>query len=99
MIEEGLKYLLEIPQLVEIINKGGFSSKTYIKKMTKTARRNDIIVDAINNIPIREDSRKKIDQNSKYTILRNGAYYVNHYWDKNQKLRGKVAVSCPQYGH
>ena len=32
-------------------------------------------------------------------VLNNGAYYVHHDWDKNQKVRGKVAVPCPCYIH
>ena len=60
-------------------------------------RRNDISVDAVNKIPNRKDGRNKIDQTSKYTILKNGAYYVHHDWYKNQKVRGKVAVPCPWY--
>ena len=45
MSEEGLTALYEIPQVVNIINKCGLSSKTEIKKMLKMARRNDIGVD------------------------------------------------------
>ena len=40
MSKEGLKSLLEIPQVVEIIKKCGLSSKMDIKKMLKTERRN-----------------------------------------------------------
>ena len=78
MSEEGLNSLLEIPQAVEIINKFGFSSNTEIKKMLNMEWRNDISLDSVNNIPIREDGRNKIDQTSKYTILNNYAYYMHH---------------------
>ena len=44
------------------------------------AQRHDIGVDVVNNTPIREDGRKKIYQTSKYTILKNDAYYVHHDW-------------------
>ena len=99
MNEEGLKALLEILQGVEIIKKCGLGSKTETKKILNMERRNDISVDVVNKIPIREYGRKQQYQTSKYTILKNGAYYVNHDRDKNQKVRGKVAVTCPQYGH
>ena len=89
MSEELLKALLEIPQVVEIINNCGLGIKTEIKKILKIARKNDISVDVVNNIAIREDGRKKIYQTSIYTILNNGAYYVHHDWDKNQRLRGR----------
>ena len=82
MSKEGLKDLLYIPQLVEIIKKFFLSSKTDIKKMMNMARRNDIIVYVVNKIPIRKDEKNKIYQTSKYTILKNGAYYVHHDWDK-----------------
>ena len=62
-------------------------------------QRNDIIIDAVTKIPIRRDEIKEIDQTIKYTILKNGAYYVHNDWDKNHKVRGKVVVPCPQYGH
>ena len=51
------------------------------------ARINDISVDFINNIPIREDRINNIDQTYKFEILNNGAYYVHHYWEKNYELR------------
>ena len=63
------------------------------------ARRNDISVDVVNKIPIREDWKNKIDQTSKNKILNNGAYYVHHDWDKNKRVRLKVAVPFPRYGH
>ena len=53
MSEEGLKDLLEIPQVVEIIKKYGFSSNPEIKNMPKMAQRYEISVDVINRIPIR----------------------------------------------
>ena len=55
--------------------------------MLEMARRHDISVDVINEIPIREDGRKKIYQTSRYTILKNGAYYVHYDWDKKHKVR------------
>ena len=75
--------MLDIPQIVGIIKKFGLSSKTEIKKMLNMARRNEINVDVVNNIPSREDGRNKIDQTSKYTILNNGAYYAHHDSDNN----------------
>ena len=99
MSEELLKALLEIPQVAEIINNCGLGIKTEIKKILKIARKNDISVDVVNNIAIREDGRKKIYQTSIYTILNNGAYYVHHDWDKNHKLRVNVTVPCYWYGH
>ena len=72
MSEEGLKALLQIPQVFEIIKKCGIISKTEIKKMLNMARRNDISSDVVNKIPIMEYGRKKIDQIPKYTILNNG---------------------------
>ena len=99
MNEEGIKALLEIPQVVDIIKECGLSSKTEIKNMQNMSQRNDISVDVVNKNPIREDGRKQKDQTSKYTILKNGAYYVHHDWDNNQKVRVKVAVPCPGYGH
>ena len=71
-----------IPQVVEIIKKCVLSSKTDIKKMMNMEWRNDVIVNVVNKIPIREDEKNKIYQTSKYTILKNGAYYVHHDWDK-----------------
>ena len=59
MSEGVLKGFLEIPQAVEIINNCGLSRKTEIKKMLNMAHRNGIIVDVVNKIPIREDSRKQ----------------------------------------
>ena len=50
-------------------------------------QRNDIIIDAVTKIPIRQDEIKEIDKTIKYTILKNGAYYVHQYWYKNQKVR------------
>ena len=91
--------MLEIPQLVEIIKKWGLSSKTEIHKNLNMARRNDIIVNVINKIPIREDGIKKRNQISKYKILKNGAYYVHNDWYNNQKVKEKVAVPCPWYFH
>ena len=63
------------------------------------ASRHDISFDVVNKIPIREDEIRKIYQTYKYTIPNNGTYYVHHDCDKNQKVREKVRVSCPQYGH
>ena len=73
MSEEGLKALLEINQVVDIIKKWYLSSKTVIKKMLKILRINDISVYVVNKIPISEYGRKKRYQTSKYTILNNGA--------------------------
>ena len=98
MSEEGPKALLEIPQVVDIIKKCGLISKMQIKIMLKIAQRNDISVNVLYNISIREDGRKQRDQISKYTILKNNAYYVHHNWNKNQKVRGKVVVPFPRYG-
>ena len=97
--EEVLKSLLEIPQVVDIIKKRVFSSKTDIKKILKTARRNETSDDVVNKIPNRVDGIKNQDQTSKYTILNNCAYYVHHDCDKNHKVRLKVGVPCPWYGH
>ena len=83
MSEGVLKGFLEIPQAVEIINNCGLSSKTDSKKILKMARRNDISSDVANKIPVREDERKQSYQISKYTILKNNAYYVHHNWNKN----------------
>ena len=90
---------MEIPQVVDIIKECGLSSKTEIKNMQNMSQRNDISVDVVNKAPIREDGKKQKYQTSKYTILKNGAYYVHYDWDKNQKVRVKVAVPCPQYVH
>ena len=65
MSEEGLNALLEIPKIVEIIRKCGLSSKMEIKKILNMARRNDISVNVVNKILIREDGRKKRNQTSK----------------------------------
>ena len=62
-------------------------------------RIHDISVYVINEILIREYGRKKIYQTSKYKILKNGAYYVHNDWEKNQKVREKVEVPLPRYGH
>ena len=90
---------MEILQVVEIIKKCGLIRKTEIKNMPKIERRNNISVIVVNKIPTRVDGRKQRYQKSKYTILKNGAYYVHNDWDKNHKVRGKVAAPCPQYGH
>ena len=87
MSEEVLKSLLEIPQLVDITKKWGLSSKTDIKDIMKMVRRNDISVNVIKKISIMEDGRKKRDQTSKYTTLKNGVYCVHHDWENNQKVR------------
>ena len=93
MRKEVLKALLDISQVVEIIKKWSFSSKMDINNMLKMERRNDIGVNIINKIPIRGDRRKKRDQTSKYIILKNGAYYVHHDWEKNHKVREIVVVT------
>ena len=67
--------------------------------MLKMAWINDICVDVVNKIPIREDGRNKIDKTFKYKILNNGAYYLYHDWDDNHKVREMVVVPCPWYGH
>ena len=87
MSKEVLKYLLDIPQVVEKIKKCGLIIMMWIKNMLNMARRNDISVNAINKIPIREYVRKKRYQNSKYTILKNGAYYFHYNWYKNHEVR------------
>ena len=99
MSKELFKALLEIPQVVEIINKWVLIINKDIKRMLNMLHINSISVNAVNKIPLRKDGRKKRDQTSKYTILRNGTYYVHHYWEKNQKVREKVAVTCPTYFH
>ena len=99
MRKEGLNVLLGKPQVVDIIKKFGLSIKTEIRKILKMAWRNDIKVNVFNKILIREDGRKRRYQTSKYTILKNGAYYVYHDWYQNHKERGGVAVTCPLYGH
>ena len=73
MSKERPEDLLKIPEVIEITKKWGFIINMDINKMLKTARINDIIVDVVNKIPIREDGRKKIYQTSKYIILKNGA--------------------------
>ena len=62
-------------------------------------QRNDISIDIVNNIPMSEYGINKRYQTPKYTILKNGAYYVHHGWYKNQKVREKVALPWPPYGH
>ena len=52
MNEEVLKDFLEIPQVVEIINKYGLSSTADIKKMLNMAQGNVIRVDVVNKIAI-----------------------------------------------
>ena len=91
--------MLDIPQVVDIINKWGLSIKIEIKKMLNMARRNNTSVDFVNKIPIREYGRNKIYQTSKYTILNSGVCYVHHDWYKNQRLREEVVVPYPRYGH
>ena len=83
MIKEGLKSFLDISQVVEIIKKWVFSSNMEIKNILKMARRNDIIVIVITNITIKEYGRNKRYQTSKYTILKNGVYYVHYDWENN----------------
>ena len=91
--------MLEIPQLVEIINKCGLSGKKDIKKILNMTLRNYIRFDVVNKISLREDTRNKIYQTYKYRIPKNSAYYVNHDWDKNHKVRGGLASLCPWYGN
>ena len=83
---------MDIPQVVYIIKKWGLSGREEINNMPKMARRYAISVYAINDIPIREDGRKKMYQTSKYKIPKNGAYYVHHDCHKNHKARENVAV-------
>ena len=59
MREEGLTPLLEISQVVEIINNCGLSSKMEIKNMLKMAYRDDISVNTLNKIIIREYGKIK----------------------------------------
>ena len=66
--------------------------------MLNMAYIHDISVDVANDPPIREYGRKKGDQTKKYTILKNGQYFVHHDWENNQKARKKVAVPCHIYG-
>ena len=99
MCEEGIKVLVEIPQVVEIFNEWDLSIRTDIEKMLKMAQKHNISVEVANKIPIRSDLRKKINQITKYKILKNGAYYLHYDWDKNQKVGGKMAVPCTCYVH
>ena len=59
MSEGVLKGFLEIPQAVEIINNCGLSSKMEIKNMLKMAYRDDISVNTLNKIIIREYGKIK----------------------------------------
>ena len=70
MSKEGLRDLLEIPQVVEIIMKWGLSSNKKINKILNMARINAISVDVVNKIPIRKYGRKKRYQTYKYIILK-----------------------------
>ena len=67
--------------------------------MLKMARINNTSVDVVNKIPIMVDEQNKIDQTYKYTILKNGAYYVHYAWDKNQKVRENMVATLPRYVH
>ena len=58
--------------------KWGLRSRIEIENMLKMVHRNDISVDVLNEPPIREYGTEKIYQNSKYKIMKNGAYYVHH---------------------
>ena len=60
-----LKYLLEITQVVQIIKKWSLSSKTDIKNIPNMAWRNDISVNIVNKISIREYKKNKRYQTSK----------------------------------
>ena len=55
--------------------------------MLNMVRIHDISVYVFNDIPMEEYRKNTRDQTSKYTIPNNGAYYVNHGWDKNQRLK------------
>ena len=59
MCEEGLKVLLRNPQVVGIINKWGLISSTKMENIMKMEQRHDISIYVINDIPIREDGRRK----------------------------------------
>ena len=61
MSKEGLKYFLDIPQVVDIIKKWSLIINMDINKMLNMSWRNYIGVDVVNKIPIREDGRNKID--------------------------------------
>ena len=61
MSKEGLKYFLDIPQVVDIIKKWSLIINADINKMLNMSWRNYIGVDVVNKIPIREDGRNKID--------------------------------------
>ena len=91
--------MLEIPQVVGVINNWGLGSKTCTNKIPNMGGINYISVDVVNKIPIKEDGTKKIYQTSRYKILNNDAYYVQHDCQNNQKLWVKLAVPFPQYGH
>ena len=53
MCEEGMKALLEIPELLGIIKKWVLVIRTDIKKNFKTAHRHYISVYVVNGLPIR----------------------------------------------
>ena len=61
MCEEGIKASKEIPEVLGIIKKWGLSSMTDIDNMFNMSHRNDTCVDVVNNLPRREDGRKKRD--------------------------------------
>ena len=73
------------------------SISTYIDNMLKMACRHDISADVVSEIPRRGDFWGERGQNYKYTILNNGAYYVYHDCDKNQKVSEYMKVPCPLY--
>ena len=59
MSKEGLKNLLKITQVVQIIKKCGLSSNTEIKNILKMAWRNYTSVDVFSNTQMREDGMKQ----------------------------------------
>ena len=65
MSKKLLKDLLEITQVVQIIKKWSLSSKTDIKNIPNMAWRNDISVNIVNKISIREYKKNKRYQTSK----------------------------------
>ena len=61
----GITELFEIPGVVVIINKWGLIIRIAIYNMVKMERRNDIGVDVVNKLPIREDGKNNQDQTPK----------------------------------
>ena len=99
MFEEILEVSLVILEVLVIIREWIFIIKTEIEKIPNMAHINDISLDVMNKILIREDGRNKRYQTSKYTIINNGESCVIHILEKNHKVREKVTVPFPVYEH